>query len=133
MNFNIVEGDTLMQHKEEFIILYNDPTIPVNSIPELLGISHNNMARLRKECQEEGRINLRYNKSKKRWEKKNKPRYYQVYRRGEIIKWQIKRKGVYYGMVYNVKQAQEFVKKLKECNWNKNLAKKIREEIIKEY
>lgn len=134
MNFKIVEGDTLMQHKDEFIILYNDPSIAVKDIPNLLDISHANMQRLRKICKEEGKIRLRPNRNKTAWEKKHfKPRWYGASRRGEKIYWQIKKKGVYYGYVHTVVQAKEMVRRLKECNWDKSKAKEIRDFVVENY
>lgn len=134
MNFRIVEGDYLQKHKEEFIELYNNPNIAVNDIPNILGISKNNLKRLRNECKDEGLIRLRPNRNKTAWERRHfKPRYYHIFRHGNEISWTIKRKGVYYGMVHTVTQAKKMVELLKECNWNKSKAKEIKDFVMANY
>lgn len=134
MNFRIVEGDYLQKYKEEFVELYNDSNIAVGDIPILLGISVNNMQRLRNECKEEGLIRLRPNRNKTKWEKQHfKPRYYHVHRQGKRVRWTIKKNGVYYGLVDTVLQAKKMVELLKDCNWNKSKAKEIKDFVMANY
>lgn len=127
----IIDGnnDYLMQ-KEEFAAYYNDRTIPVKELQKKLQLTLQQYRNLRKECHEEGLIQLRRANNKK---KERKPKYYSpINRRIEGESYNVRRKGVYYCCCKTVREAELIVKKLKECDWDKNQLDRIRKEVKEE-
>ena len=128
--FKIINGTDLFEHEKQFIKLYNNHTIPVDRIPAMLGISRNNMNRLRKRCIEKGTIKQRPKNNKLTNPKYFGAKYYYYDKANES--YTIKRKNVYYGSVKTEEMAKKYVPELEKAHWDKKLSKKIKQKIIKE-
>ena len=127
----IIDGNNdYLLLKDEFVELYNNRQIPVIKIQEKLNLSLRKYHKLRKECNEEGLLKLRYPPHKK---KEKTPKYYSPVNRsiyGES--YNVKYKGVYYCICKTVEEAELIVKKLKECDWDKNEIERIKKEVEEE-
>lgn len=127
MNFNIVEGRSLEEFEEDFKKLYNTPDLPVRLISNELGITTCEYKQLRRTLAEKGEITLR--KPRNMPKKKKSARFYSFNRYGNGFR--VMRNRVYYGHVKTEEQAKEFVRRLRECGWDKSKAETIKKEIMK--
>ena len=125
---NVIDGNRdYLKVKDDFIRLYNNDNIPVKNIPKKLGITLQQYRLLRKECVEEGSIELRqhFRKKKEKQEVKN----YTKANRGYKVIYEVTRKKEYYCCCNTEKEAQLIVERLRACNWDKKQLNKIRKEV----
>lgn len=127
----VIDGNNdYLLRKEEFAEQYNNRTISVKELQKKLQLTLQQYRNLRKECYEEGLIKLRRANNQK---KERKPKYYSPINRniyGES--YNVRRKGVYYCCCKTVAEAELIVKKLKECEWDKNEIERIKKEVKEE-
>lgn len=136
VNFRVVDGvyeeyDSLLY--EQFIRLYNDESVTVQGIRDLLNMNSKKFTKYRRKALEENHIRPRKQHTIKK--KKKQGRQIKNYTfNPHINKWQVKKGKKYktetYGAYESEEIAEKIVEKLRECNWNKNYLKKIQKEVL---
>lgn len=127
VNFKISDDKSDYWSKYEDVIRLYNKGLPYTKIVEKLSLSSRAYNILIKNARENKRIKYR-RKYKKRVKKHDEPRYYSLLcnKKGYMIN----KGSTYFGTCKTENQAKEIVKKLKECNWNKNKFKQIKKEVI---
>ena len=137
MNFNIIEGEPedYWDDYEEFIELYNANELRVTEIRDKLQLSQNKYRRYREHAFKENRLefdkrnpNIRKQRGRRPM-KKLHPKYYYKEGKQYYVRKRVNGEFVYYGAYASQGIAEEVVKKLKECNWNKKELSRIQKEL----
>lgn len=134
MNFNIIDGnDDYLNKLPEFVEAYNGNKLSIPELREELDISQSDYRKLRKAAIEENLITLKTRGRKKTSKPIVKPRNYSRCKSKGYIYYNIYKNDSHYCSVKTETQAQEIVRRLTACNWDKTQADRIKEEVIKEY
>lgn len=131
MNFRIVEGkDSLWDRADEFMEYYNDYSISITKLIEKMGITRNQYRRLRNYCDKNGWIVLRRRSPNQKKKLVRQSKNYRFDNYAYIVEKTINNEYIYFGRYKRKWEAEEVVKKLKECNWDKSQLDRIKEEVL---
>lgn len=145
VNFRIVENapPSYVEKYDEFVELYNDHSVTVKEIGELLGWSTNVFEQAKEHALSEGKISLRKpygNRGK--WVKVRKvPKYYSYSKNSgkftvkkhifdEVVGESVL---IYYGSYKRECVAKRVVEELKKVDWDKNKLDEIHSQIMLDY
>ena len=117
-----------MTLKEDIETMYNDG-VTINMMLKTLHIGYSRLYTIIDELKEEGRIvPRRTGQRKQRIIDRYNPKHYSY--NNHTKHYYIRRKGVYYGIVKTVAQAEKFVELMEECNWDYSKRVEIKKEVM---
>ena len=128
MNFNIIEnGPSPWDKQDEIIRLYN-AGIPIKEIMEIVKVSSTTFNKIIRKAKEEGRVTPRRKPYRKKPRVRDNPKFY--YRNRPNGGYCVAKRGVFYGYVRTARQAEEFVRRMKECDWDYDKRYEIKKEVM---
>lgn len=133
VNFNVVEGvDILDNIQDDFLRLYNDNSLRVVDVCKELDISKSQYQNLRQRMVRRGIISgRRDNRRSGRKTKLKKPYVPKNYHYNSKLDTHIvQRKCKYYSCFKKEEDAKEFVRLMRECDWDYSRKDDIREEVL---
>lgn len=145
VNFRIIENapPKYMERYDEFVELYNDHSITIQEIGQILGWSTNVFEQAKEQALADGRISLRKpSGNRRKWKKiRQPPKHYSYSKNSKkfAVKKHIydeERKEsvlIYYGLYISERVAERVVSELKKVDWDKSELDNIHRKIKKEY
>ena len=128
VNFNVQEGDySIYDLEDEFIKLYNNPRITVESIRKKLNLSYSKYTTLRRHCLNKGMLNKRLQGRPK--SKRPEPSYILLNRIGYKDYFKVVKNREYYCTASSYREAEAIVNELEKCNWDKSKVTEIKNKI----
>lgn len=145
VSFRIIENapPKYMERYDEFVELYNDHSITIQEIGQILGWSTNVFEQAKEQALADGRISLRKpSGNRRKWKKIRQPPKHYSYSKNSnkfAVKKHIydeERKEsvlIYYGLYISEMVAERVVSELKKVDWDKGELDNIHRKIKKEY
>lgn len=131
MNFKVVNGTDYTDIEDDFIKLYNDLDVRASEIPERLGITTSNYQRLRRHLHKEGRIELRQQMFKRTPKQKHDNHIFRIdFRKSRKPYYAVRYTGgEYCCSCISYEEAEEVVRRLEACNWDRTQVRRIHKEV----
>lgn len=114
-----------------FAEYYNDWSITTNEIRKKLKLTRTEYDTLRKQALEDGLIETRPLNYRKIMKQKKSKNYYFLKSRNGYDRYVIRKNGEYYCCCKTKEQAKLIVERLRECDWDKSQAQRIKQEVIR--
>ena len=131
MNFIITPGDHDYLTKEaDFIQYYNAGELTTREIKDQLELSENEYRQLRRKCINDGSIVLRKPGRRKEDTYKTNPRNYAQHICKGIPYFTVYKNGEYFCNVKREDDAEEIVRRLRRCGWDRRCLNGILEDVL---